>query len=492
MAVTIAGILLEDAKVTSRPEYYRTRSGEIIGGSVSYTVTGTVSVSDDGSITGSQVMSKLQNIRNIGRDSQCITVTLDSFYSGLARIINVNIEQGADPAWINLGVYSIELKSKIDTIPPNTLGIVASDCVTSLDQSEEIELGEDSHGYLYNNGEFSKTFVRFTNKINIKCQPVCNDDGDAFKKAMTVLRKLVKFGPQHEIFSEYKTWTKLLQTRSMDTNIDGSVSFSASIILIPQCSTQKYALVDLTFANNKNYQNKTEKRSITGNINGLISVSWSDLIDLSDTCTDSKLANADSVLAVIKNRFSNLSSWEGSELSLIKQPNCPNNPITACETTTLDNALCIKPSASTISKSRVDGSISFTFDWSTVDSCEENGFRTDLTVDINYREPIVVEHIIPMYGTLLQDLKTFRPLKYEFTASLSSNGNSCAAFDSCIINDLKNKLQKLIEQYIGKATDTVNLQGGGDGTGFIIVNNNINRTLNSLTLKKDYLQQCTV
>jgi hypothetical protein len=97
-----------------------------------------------------------------------------------------------------------------------------------------------------------------------------------------------------------------------------------------------------------------------------------------------------------------------------------------------------------------------------------------------------------MYGTLLQDLKTFRPLKYEFTASLSSNGNSCAAFDSCIINDLKNKLQKLIEQYIGKATDTVNLQGGGDGTGFIIVNNNINRTLNSLTLKKDYLQQCTV
>jgi hypothetical protein len=307
---------------------------------------------------------------------------------------------------------------------------------------------------------------------------------------MTVLRKLIKFGPQNDIFTEYKSWTKLLQSRNMDTSIDGSISFSASLILVPPCAQQKYALVDLTFNHNKNYQDKTEKRSITGTINGLISVSWSDLIELSDTCNDSKLSAADTVLSIIKNRFSSINSWEGSELSLIKQPNCPSNPITECETTTLDNALCIKPSMSTVSKSRVDGSISFTFDWSTVDSCEENGFKTDLTVDIIYNEPIVIEHIIPMYGTLLQDLKTSRALKYEFTASLSTNGNSCAAFDQCIINDLKNKLQQLIIKHIGNATDVPNIQGGGDGTGFIIVNNTINKTLNSLSLKKDYLQQC--
>lgn len=494
MAVIINGNTLENARVSMRPEYYRTRSLEIIGGSISYTVTGNVSVGDDaaGSLTGSQVMEKLKAIREIGKQTGCVTVVLEDFYSGLARITNINIEQGSDPSWVNQGAYTIELKSKIDAIPPNSLGITAEDCVTDFDQSEDIELGEDSHSYIYNGGEFSKTFVRFNNKINITCQPICPDSGQPFNKSMEVLRRLVKFGPQHEIFDEYKTWTRLLQTRNIDTNSDGSVTFTASIILVPPCATNKYALVDLIFAHNKNYRDKTEKRSINGNITGLVSLSWSDIITLPDTCIDSKLSAADTVLEIIKTRFSNLGNWEGAELSLIKQPNCPSNPITACQDTTDLNSLCVKPSMATVSKSRVEGTISFNFEWSTVDGCEQNGFKVDLNVDINYREPIVAEHIIPMYGTLLQDLKTFRPLKYEFTASLSGDSGSCAILDPCILNDLENQLLELIEQYIGPATATVNLQGGGDGTGFIIVNNSKSRTLSSLTLKRDYLQQCEV
>lgn len=490
MAVIIEGITLDDAKITSRYDYYKTRSLEIIGGSVIYTIYGTISIgdSDTAQLTGSQVMSKLKSIRDIGKNSRCVNAVLDTFYTGPARVISVNIDQGNDPAWVNQGAYTIELKTNIDSIPPNSLGILAEDCVTNIDLSENISLSEDSHGYLYNGGEFSKSFVVFTNKINITCQPVCPSDGDALQKALIVLRRLISFGPKDEIFVEYKTWTKLFHSRNMSTNSDGSVSFNSTVLLVPPCAQKKFALVDLNFAHNKNYIDKTENRTISGNIIGLISISWSDIITLPSTCIDSKLSAAEEVLSVIKTRFSNINSWEGEELTLILQPNCPPIDQNSCIISNPNEQPCVKPTIASVSKSRTEGSIDFSFEWATNDSCDSSGFKIDLSADTTYREPIIIEHVIPMYGTLLQDLRTHKPLKYEFSASLTSDSNACASFDPCVVQDLQTQLEDLIEKYIGARTQAINFQP--DGTGFLLINNTISRTLNSLTLKRDYVQQC--
>jgi hypothetical protein len=466
-------------------EYFKTESGIVIGGHIIATITGVVSVSDaesGSSASGSLVMSRLKNIRNLGKITQCISVNIPNFnpLDNKAKITNVSIDQGPDPTWVNQGGYTIELKGLVSSLPGgNPFSIEAKDGVTQLSRTESIEIGENSHGYIYNGSQgISKAYVTFSNSLTFKCEPYCSN-----VNPIDVLKKIIKIGPQNAIFDEYKNWNQYLQSRTLDINTDGTISFSSSIILTPYPVT---ALVDLTFTESQTYQSKDKTYTTSGTVTGLIGISWSDIVTLQSSCYDSKLEAAKSAFGTIQGLYGDFSSWSGNKLTLNAKQNCPKtgNPFAPlCSDPYGDDNSGgnedtdeIKPSSVSVTTSRTDGTINFTFEWSTTQnadgSCVTNGVRKETTVDITERQPNYAEFTIPSYGTLIQNLKCNSAKKISVNVSITYPDSSCGQNMQCEANE-------------GLA---INLDDYFAGSSWLMIGHTTTTTTNTYTEKKDYIE----
>jgi hypothetical protein len=487
MSMTIGGFTLDDntyaptANISN--EYFRTESGEIIGGHVIATITGTVSVADEGqALTGSIVMKNLKNIRDLGKKTQCVAVSIPNFkpYGGKAKITSVSIDQGPDPTWVNQGAYTIEVRGLMETIPPNSFGILAEDGVKELSRQESIEIGEDSHGYIYDSGSgASKAFVKFANSLSLNCEPYCSN-----VDPISVLRKIIKTGPTKAIFNTYNSWQKYLQSRSLSISTDGAISFSCDMILTPPGSNAG-ALVDLDFGYNKVYDSKDITYTTSGRVIGLASVSWGDIATMSDTCGASKFANAQGVYASIHGKYSNLNNWAGQTLELEEKPNCPKEDdenVGRCEGAEEEendeDSDYIKPSTSSVAASRTSGEISFNFEWSTTkgengETCTKNGIQKEITVDITEPQENYVEHILPGYGTLIQNIKCKSAKRISITVATTDPASSCSGKKIECENDDGFKVVE--EEYLG-------------GDRWLKIGHSKTKTSNSLTEKRDYIK----
>ncbi len=485
--VTIGGLTLDEQTysptVNISFEYFKTDSGSIIGGHIIATIQGVVSISDNdsGTSTGSLVMQRLKNVRDLGKITQCINVSVPNFdpLNNKAKITNVTIDQGPDPTWVNQGAYTIELKGLVSNLPGgNPYGITASDGVTELSRTESIEIGENSHGYIASNSQnLSKAYVTFNNSVKLKCEPYCSN-----VNPIDVLKKIVKIGPQNQIFNQYKSWKSYLQSRSLEINTDGTINFSSDIILTPFPVT---ALVDLSFAENQTYETKDITYTTSGTVTGLVPVSWSDLVTISSSCAQSKLDGAISTFSAVKAAYSDLSKWGGTSLTLTKK-NCPtnsNNPFaSACDDIYGDDddpnqdTDEIKPSNVTVTTSRTEGTINFTFEWSTTQNdggqCVTNGVRKETTVEITDRQPNYVEHYVPSYGTLLQNMNCNSAKRLSVTVSITYPEESCGQNIDCQANEGRNID---VSKYFGSER-------------WLIIGNTTTQTNNSYTSKADYIE----
>jgi len=440
--ITIGNFVLNDDTdspvVNVTEEYFRTNSGIIVGGQVKATITGTVSIDDgdDSEIkTGSIVMGRLAAIRNLGKMTKCVPVNIPNFdpCGGKAKVTNVTINQGPDPAWVNQGEYTIEVTGSVKQIPTNPFGIVAADGVTEFTRDETMEFGEDSHGYVYDPSVgASKAFIKFINNITIKTENVCCGSTNS----MVLFNRLVSIGPTLPIFAPYRSWSPFLHSRSMTLENDGRISFKCEIIYTPP-GTNFGAFVDLDFTVSRSYQSNDTTYITSGSVTGLVSLNWTDIITLSDTCSRSKLANALGVYYAIASKYKDFSFWNGSFLELEEQPNCPREdeenagPFVNCRSLSSNNEDnededdpgVIEPSNSTTAISRTDGVVNFTFEWSTIKKensggeCFEDGIKRETTVDITYPQPSIIEHVIPGRGTLLQNLNCVTALKVTITVT---------------------------------------------------------------------------
>lgn len=488
MSITIGSLVLDEEQYAPTSnisfEYYTSDSGEIIGGNIIAKITGIVSVSDqDGSKTGSVVMSRLALIRKLGSSPKCVVTTGIPNFNPLgdkARITNVTIDQGPDPSWVNQGAYSIELRGLISSIPSNSFGITAADGVVELSRKESITIGEDSHGYVYDevNG-VSKAFIRFSNSISLKCETYCGSTNTT----ISVLKRLVKYGISNsKLITLYGAYKKYLQSRSIEIDNDGSISFSCDMILLPPTSTGT-ALVDLIFSYNRTYESKDITYVTSGTVTGLVNIDWGDLVTLVSTCSVSKLANAMGTFTKVRGKYEDLNSWAGQTLELNEKPNCPptsNTNIGRCENKPEDggneDSNYIKPSSGTISVSRTDGVINFNFEWSTTQdssggTCIKDGIKTETTVEIIEPQPQYVEHILPGRGTLIQNLNCKSAKKVNITVATSYPEDNCGNKTKCTTND---GLAIAINQYVPAKA--------------LLIENTTTETRNSYTIRQNFIE----
>lgn len=406
MSIVVGSIDLSSTSVvaTSKYDYYKSDGGEIIGGVQTITIAGSVVVGDEDATTpGAVVMGKLRAIVDLGKEPRCINVSIPGQYSGPAKIENVTTNQGSDPSWINKGEFSIELKAPLQSIPANSLGITAQDSVTQISRSSKIEFPEDHHGYLYD-GSFHKTYVIQSNELSFTCEPICQKNFSL----VNVINKLIKDSPHPAISKSYNRYAK-----SKTVQVSGnSATIKTEYISTPHSGQ---AFTDLNFIHNKSYgDSPSTKKIISGTVTGLTDSAVFDTNGIVATCAASRLANAESVFTQIKGKFSDIKSWEGIELELNRLLNLPpaTTVVSACQSDPDDpnKKPCLKPSLSTVSRSRTEGVIDFSFEWSSDDgdncSASNNRISTDVTIDIVEPQPQFVEHVIPGFGTLIQNLNT--------------------------------------------------------------------------------------
>ena len=491
MNITIGSISLTEKnspKVSIKFEYYRTDTNVIIGGKRTFTINGYVSVSDNGSQSGAVVMTELKKIRDSGRNqssNSCVQVVIPDFYSGMARIENINIDQGPDPSWVNQGAFTISIEAPLETIPPNSYGITAQDYVKSLSFSEKIDLGEDSHGYVYlDDKTLSKSFAKFSCRVSVEIDPICQNVNS---KALVenIIRRFLKTGPSHRLLSRYKTWKVYLQDRTYETTNNNSASFSGESILLHPSKGGQSAYVELNFKHTKNYTNDDETKTISGNIRGLISVPWSDIATLSSNNSGSKLDSAEVAFASIQRTFADITSWDGIEYELTRYncpPTKPGDPCNANDDPKLKKD-CIKPSVTNINRSRTEGSIDFSFDWVNSDCAKNNSNSTSIeySIDDQKMQPTVAEFTIPGVGMLLQDLNCWTARRVSFTSTLNFPSASCPEFKVDCAQEAK--LEAQIALYFAS-------KGLPQGD-FLLIEWTKTRSTKSNVIKKSFISLCT-
>lgn len=495
-------------------EYNKTKSGEIIGGATVITVTGTVSVTDpstSGSYkVGAKVMQTLKEIRNFGRTSECYDINILGVFSGRAKITNINIDQGPDPAWINQGGFTMELKAELPEIPSNSFGIVVTDHVKSLTSSQSITFGEDAHGYVYiKDFGLSKSYIRFSNKVSVSLDWFCSDDLLGIEsKLLDLLKRLMSVGPTHNLLAAYKSWTPyLMQGRSFTVDSENSASINLDMILMHPTAKANgsSAFVDLSFSKSNTYElaGVSSTKTISGTINGLLTTTWSDIITLNNTETHSKLLEAENVFSYIQTKFKDITSWDGISLDLVAQPNCPNTAAnvqtataeqstllskqfsvlpTGCYEAANDKKIsqCIEPSSTKVSRSRSEGQITFSFEWnnqSRAAGCiDQNGTTTDVTVDIFEPTTNLAEFKIPRGGVYIQNLRCTNAQRFVFTATTTKKKPGCATTLKC---GTAATLNETINNYINFNENE-----------FLLIKWNETESKTSYVITKEYIKKC--
>lgn len=496
MSIKIGNIILQQnnaPKVSFNYEYYRTDNNVIIGGKRNITVTGVVIVGDDGSLTASNVMKELKRIRNAnnynGKTKQCVDVEIPNIYTGIARIVNISIEQGSDPTWVNQGSFSISLEAKIDKIPPNNYGITAEDHVKSLSFSEKIDLGEDSHGFVYTqDNNLSKAFVNFSCKVSAEIDPICQpvNNNTVLKN---VIRKFIRNRPTHELLAQYIYWTPYIQDRSYEVTSTNSASFNTSSILLHPSHVAATSFVGIDFKHTKSYDSKEETKVISGNIKGLVSVPWTDIISISSLNASPKITNAESTLSYIIANFNSVTDWDGIDYTLFRY-NCPNqfsnDPNCNIAASQQSSSSCLKPTTSTIGRARTEGSIDFSFEWSNLDCNRNNPSSTTIeySVDDQRGQPSMREHTIPTIGILIQDLNCYSARRITFTSTVSFPENNCLTQPNPCAS--KPNQEIALNNYIINYLNSRFLNPND----YLLISSKYSRTNKANTMTKGYISVC--
>lgn len=487
-------------KVALTFEYYKTDTDIIVGGKKNIKINGIVSIGDDGSETGRKVMSQLKEIRDIGKKNQCITVDIPKIHSGSARIVNVSIDQGSDPTWVNQGAFSIDIEAPLDSIPPNSYGITHTDYIKSLSFSEKINLGDDSHGFVYSDNALSKAFVEFDCTVSLEIDTICQNI-DSKNLLENNIRKFIKNGPTHKLLQQYKSWRIYLQDRSYDISNNGnSATLTIKSILLPPKTRNVDAAVDLNFKHSKTYDSGEENKTISGNIKGLVVMPWEDIIDIESIHSTSKLDSAESALQYIKSRLSDITSWDGIDRELFRYDCPPGQP------DTIEKSDCLKPSTSSIQKSRTEGSIDFTFEWLSGD-CPKNNkscASIEYQVDDQKSSPTINEFTIPTIqfnadpkassiisrfsqpisagGILMQNINCRTARRITFTSNLNFPDNICPDQP---YNDEYQQYPRL-NSYRNDYFRSI----GASASDFILIEHTFNRSNRAHSIKQSFISVC--
>jgi hypothetical protein len=414
--LTLGSLTLDPSPfVSSSYEYKLLNNGRVVGVVKKLTLSGSIIKE-----SASDVLIEAKKINEwfgLQANRYINNVTINGQVYNFIIIDSVSIDSSD---WVNKLTYSIKLTAPPEStlvIPSNVLNLSYNDFIEQIDINETLELESDKQGTYYIAANGFKTVngtVKWSCKIGVTCRR--SSTNSAIKNAENVLRRIILTTPDRKEFDEYKLWNKFLQTRSINMNAsNGSIDFDCSIVMIPDTIINN-CLVSFNESNSHNYVENSHTKSFNMEIEGLVPINWSDIINISSSCLPGKYDAAYQFANSIVGAYRSPDSYQSLDL-ILQKLNCP----IFCNTST--DAFCYSPRNSTITHSIIDGSVGLNFEWgSDRNNCNNNGISVEIEETMaSYNQSIKEFTSWAMPYTIIQNLNCTRALIKSFQISAQSS-----------------------------------------------------------------------
>lgn len=413
--LTLGSLTLDPSPfVSSNYEYSLLNNGRIVGVVKKLTLTGSIVKTNTSDLIVEA--KKINEWFGLQANRYISNVTINGQLYNYIIVDSVSIDESD---WVNKLSYTVQLTAPPEStlsIPSNVLNLTYSDNIKSIDFSESLEIEADKQGtfFVTNNGlQTVNGSVKWNSRISITCRR--SSTNSAIKNAENVLRRILLTTPDREEFNEYKTWNKFLQTRSIDMNAsNGSISFSASMVMLPDTVTNN-CLVTFSESSNHDYVQNSHSKSLSIEIEGLIPINWTDIINIPSSCLAGKYDAAYSFANTIVGAYRSPDSYQALDL-ILNQLNCPifcNSP---------NYNLCYSPRNSTVTHSVIDGTVGINFEWAADNNtCNNNGITIEVEETMaSYNASIRELSSWLMPYTIVQNMNCARALIKSFQISARS------------------------------------------------------------------------
>lgn len=451
--LTIGTLTLDDDPyVNVSYQYTQASNGRVIGGTKKITLTGTIIANN-----ASDLIDESNTIKDwfAQSDNRYISsVTINNQLYSFVVVDNITLDS---EDWVNSMDYTIELTAQIEAtavLPSNILNLTYTDNLTGLDITESMEIQSDKNTYYITNGglETIENSITWSINMSITCRRSANQT--AIQNAHSLLSNILITTPDRQEFNEYKTWNMYLQSRSLDTNpVNGSLSFSCKIILVPQ-NILHSAYINIGSSSNHNYTNNSHSKSITINSTGLIQVTWSSIVNLSNFCITGKITNAQGAIDTLINWYKNLERFPGQEID-------PPNPPCPTSYDLISNNVCYIPKSITTVKNLTEGKMSATIEWGTDSSSCSNGISIEVEKTENNVDASIIENSnFWIVSPIITNLNCNKAKIWSYNISVSSKSN-CSLENSydaawAEYDAIKNSLDPTIWYEIKKTSQETN------------------------------------
>lgn len=379
-----------------------------------YTIGGLLIVTLSGTLIGKDIINQISKLNSLQGKTDCVSLTIgcaDSggtdFLDGAGRIrsIDVNYENqpfiasytivieietiGGKPAVVADPAFAISLGITPEVVPEFL-----------LDYSETINIdgNADIIGSHDSRMSISKANVKGGGSIRLKVSgrsficgyPSYNPNAkiEAFLKARSkaMINGLGGVNP----LINYVSWGKWLDTKSLEITNNGDVSWKFDLYMI-KSGFRPIALVDASTNDKLDQRTNKRTRTISGSIKGLSSATVEDYL-AHRAASNQRMRNADRIFQSLES-YLKYGTWPGDNCPiLLPEEDCPPPP-NVCVNTPLP--VCYQRSSHSITRSVVNGEISFNMEFADIDSCKANDFTIDITIDESLPANSVNEIIIP-------------------------------------------------------------------------------------------------
>lgn len=403
-SIFLAGQSLRPAPFVSTTYEYNKFNGFIVGGFLIVTLSGTLVDKD--------INAKIANLNALQSNQDCVSLTIGcadnggkDFLDGSGRIRSVDINQTEQPYVANytivIVIETLNGQPVVEADPDfaTSLGL-PKNAIPSFVQGYEESITIDGNADVICSRDsvmsISKGYVKASGSINIKVYtnyicgfPSNNPSGniEAFLQARS--SAIISGGGTGNPISSYSSWSKWLDTKSLEIKMDGNVTWTFDLYMTPSSSGTLMAFVDANTTDRLDQKTLVKTRNISGSIKGLSSATIGDHIG-HKADTNERMANAEAAFGFLDTYLRN-GTWPGSPAVItgIEGTEC-NEPV--CQ---LIPPVCFQRISHSLTKSVVNGEISFNMEFGDINACQPPEFDLEVTIDDTFPAAIHQEIIIP-------------------------------------------------------------------------------------------------
>lgn len=410
-SITLAGKSLRPAPFVSTTYEYVRSMDYIIGGSLIVTLSGT--------IVDANIESKIAELNNLQLNNDCVTLIIgcsgnSDFLDGSGRIRSVDISQGDQPYVAN---YTIVVA--IETIGGSPVIDIDSDFSTAIGVPAEI-IPKSLQDYIENititgsadilstndsGMSISKSYLKASGSITLKTfanylcgRPSGNTTIAEISNFLTsrCTAIIAGVGANNPLIN-YTSWKKWLDTKTLSVENNSNVVWTFDIYMIDSSAYSPKALIDVNTTDRMDQKTKIKTRNITGSIKGLSLASINDHLAHKANINE-RITNAETAFNSLSTYLSN-GTWPGSSV-ILTDTRCPdenqNDPTLCPPTASQPPQTCYQRISHNITKSVVNGDISFDMEFADISSCKTNNeYELDITIDDTFPANLIQEIIVP-------------------------------------------------------------------------------------------------